>query len=185
MRIQEAKQVHNTIYNPTLLNLLALKTYFKGMGLTSLIFLIAIGFAVLMVELFFLPGTSFFGAIGVLIMIVGIVLTYMNHGANTGHATLVLTSIVSVVATFIAFRKFTNSDLGLKAELDGRVNELKDLKVDVLDRGVAFGDIKPQGRARIGGNLYNVDSLGEFIEDKRDIEIVKITDQKIFVRPIK
>jgi len=151
----------------------------------TLIFLIAIGFAVLLVELFFLPGTSVFGAIGLLIMIIGIGLTYSNHGASTGHATLVISLAVSLVATIVAFRRFENSDLGLKTELDGRVNELKDLKIDVLDRGVAFGDIKPHGRARIDGQLYNVDSLGEFIEDKRPVEIVKITDQKIFVRPIK
>lgn len=155
------------------------------MALTSLIFLIAVGFAVLMVELFFLPGTSFFGAIGVIIMIIGIAMTYVNHGASTGHTVLVLSCITSFVATLIAFRRFENSDLGLKTELDGRVNELTDIKVDVLDRGLAFGDIKPQGRARINGDIYNVDSLGEFIEDKVPIEIVKITEQKIFVRPIK
>jgi len=155
------------------------------MALTTLLFLIALGFAVLMVELFLTPGATFFGIIGVILMLAGIVMTYASHGAMTGNITLVVTFVSSIIATILAFRKFESGEFGLKEELDGRVNELTDLDVDVLDRGKAIGDLKPHGRALFSEKVYNVDSRGEFIDEGTPIEIVQITDQKIFVRAIK
>ena len=50
----------------------------------------------------------------------------------------------------------------------------------VGDKGVAYGDIKPHGRAIINDLTYSVESTGEFISDNREIIIVEEKNYNLY-----
>ena len=50
--------------------------------------------------------------------------------------------------------------------------------------GIAFGDIRPLGKAIIEGETYEVRSTGDFINDDSEIIVVKMDRNRILVKKV-
>lgn len=75
------------------------------------------------------------------------------------------------------------SEFSLQKELTGKVNEFE-ANVKVGDLGKSFTDIKPNGKAFFNDEKMEVYSNGIYIVKDQDIEVIKINQNKIIVKPL-
>ena len=146
--------------------------------------LILLGFALIIVELIVIPGTTFVGILGVISVIVGIFYTYSEFGAVAGHYTLGGSVLTSALVTFWGYKTFASQRFSVKKVVEGKVN-LRDEDIEVGHKGETVSNLRPAGKAMINGKRLEVTSLGEFLEANQEIEVIKISGNKIFVKPIK
>ncbi len=165
------------------------------MGLLSATLVIAIlvgGIILMAVEVFVVPGTSIAGISGVILLVLGVVLSYIGLGIPMGNRMLLLSVIASVILIVIGYRTVGKKGLALDYKLKERavgmnkkVDELTKVgELQVGDKGVALGDIRPQGKAIINNRVYEVFSENGYISDNDALKVVKIEGSELVVRQV-
>ena len=72
----------------------------------------------------------------------------------------------------------------MKAEITGKVNEIEKNLYNIGDKGIAVSELRPNGKGMFNGNKIDIYSNGEYIQRDTAVEIIKITNDKIFVKTI-
>ena len=134
------------------------------MSWTIILAIILIGLFLAVVELYLIPGTTVVGLIGALIVIIGVYMAFSHHGLKAGMITMLATIVISAVMFVGAFKMFASGKFAVQEEIDGKVDQLKDVQVEVGDLGKALGAIKPYGKALVNGSRIEVQSNGDFIK---------------------
>lgn len=155
------------------------------MELIAIIGLVVLGIALIAVEVFFIPGTTVVGVLGFLTCAAGVYFAYTDLGSITGHVLLAV-SVVGPISMFYLGVKFEVWNIfSLKESVDGHASKDSDkLKLEKGMRGMSVSVIKPFGSAEFEDQIVEVSSMGEYIESQIEIEIIRISDGKIFVQPI-
>lgn len=155
------------------------------MTLTSIILLILLGLFLLMLEILFVPGMVL-GFISVILMIVGIIFSYKDYGNTVGTIVLTSTAITTIAAVYWAFKSNIWKKLQVQSSMDGKVpmaiGMLEEDAVKIGDSGKTISRLNPMGKAFINNLQVEVHSLGEFIDEEKEVEVVKIQQNKIFVK---
>jgi membrane-bound ClpP family serine protease len=150
----------------------------------TVISLIVVGIILVVVEIIFVPGTTVVGLLGGLLAVVGVVLSFSYFGNQTGWYTLAATSILSGGLLYWSLRSRAWERFSLKTTIDGRVNEIDLNSLKTGDEGSAVSALRPMGKAEIGGRLFEVTSLGIYIETGTRIRIVRVSSNQIVVEPV-
>lgn len=151
-------------------------------------FLIGIG---LMVLEAFMPGFGLPGISGIILEVVAVVLTWMNHGPVAALGmTLIILSILAI-AISMSLRSAANGKLSRSKLVlnDTESNEAgyrstEDLDVFLGREGVTTTVLRPTGMAEFDGVRLNVVSEGEFIQSGTRVQIVRVEGSRILVRTI-
>ena len=151
-------------------------------------FVIGIG---LMVLEAFMPGFGLPGISGIILEVVAVVLTWMNHGPVAALGmTLIILSILAI-AISMSLRSAANGKLSRSKLVlnDTESNEAgyrstEDLEVFLGKEGVTTTVLRPTGMAEFDGVRLNVVSEGEFIQSGTQVQIVRVEGSRILVRTI-
>ncbi|MDP2721482.1 MAG: NfeD family protein [Bacteroidales bacterium] len=149
-----------------------------------IIILILVGYLLLLLEILVIPGTGLPGIVGFGLMVAGIWIAYRDQGMMEGHITLTATLAMSMVGVVLALRSKTWKSATLTAEIDGKAGQNTEAMVKVGDYGITISRCTPGGTAEFNNQLVEVTTLSEFIDPQRQIEIVKISGNKIIVKQI-
>jgi membrane-bound ClpP family serine protease len=148
-----------------------------------LVGLLVLGVVLIFLEIFVIPGTTFFGIAGGVLLVAGIFGTYKYYGDNWGHISIVA-SVGVFFVLFVLGRKLLSKDkVTLSEAIDGKVNELE-FEFSVGDKGKSITEIRPSGKAHFNEHKVEVFSNGAYIEKGVELEIVKISGNKIIVKPL-
>ncbi len=150
-----------------------------------IIILILVGLALLVLEILVVPGTGVAGIIGFAVMAAGIWMAYTRQGVQAGHITLVVTLGVNLVGLVLALRSKTWKNAMLKTEINSKVNTIDSANLKVGDRGTTIGRCAPMGKAIFNEKFIEVNAMEEFVDPETEIEIIKISGNKIFIKQIK
>lgn len=145
--------------------------------------LIIIGLLFILAEIIFIPGTTFVGFVGATLSLLGIIKIYVEEGNFAGHIAL-SASILFVAVLFVAILKFDLwSGVSLKDTISSKVNEdlLHDLHIG--STGVTKSVLRPVGKATFADKEFEVQTLGHYVEEGVQIEIIQINQSKIIVKP--
>ena len=151
-------------------------------------FVIGIG---LMVLEAFMPGFGLPGISGIILEVVAVALTWMNHGPMAALGmTLIVLSILAI-AISMSLRSAANGTLSRSKLVlnDTESNEAgyrstEDLDVFLGKEGVTTTVLRPTGMAEFDGVRLNVVSEGEFIQSGTRVQIVRVEGSRILVRTI-
>ena len=151
-------------------------------------FLIGIG---LMVLEALMPGFGLPGISGIILEVVAVALTWMNHGPVAALGmTLIILSILAI-AISMSLRSAANGKLSRSKLVlnDTESNEAgyrstEDLDVFLGKEGVTTTVLRPTGMAEFDGVRLNVVSEGEFIQSGTRVQIVRVEGSRILVRTI-
>jgi len=148
------------------------------------ILLILIGIAMLVIEILVIPGAGVAGIIGFGLMVAGIWLAYTRIGVTEGNIILISTLAVNIIGITLTLRSKTWKKVMLNTEITAKVNtnEIENLKVG--DMGVAISRCAPMGKAMFNDKYVEVSALSEFIDQESEIEIIKISENKIYIKQI-
>lgn len=150
-------------------------------------FLLILGALLVVLELFIPGGVA--GTIGALIALYAITqLTNSLLGLAIGIVIfLVLIGIVIYILLKLVSEDKIQNKLVLKSTLNAdsgfNSNKLKDNDM-VGQRGITISVLKPAGKIKIAGEIYYVMSDDKFIDKDKQVEIVKVENNEMFVREV-
>lgn len=146
-------------------------------------FVLFLGIVFIFLEVFVIPGTTVFGIMGGIGVVLAVIFSYTMLGTNYGHLSIVIGFSVFMLFFFFGRRLMDKDQLALHKELTGKVNEFE-ANVEVGDEGVTFTDVKPNGKAYINDEKVEVYSSGNYIDKDQKIKVIKINQNKIIVKPL-
>jgi len=147
------------------------------------IVLIAVGILLLLLEVLVIPGTGFAGIAGFASIAGGIWVAYADLGTQTGNIVLGVTIVVNIIAVWLGIRSKTWKKAALHSTIDSKVNIIDNLNLKVGDTGTTISRCAPMGKAEFNNHFVEVDSRGEFIDQNTQVEIIKIDNSKIYIKP--
>jgi membrane-bound serine protease (ClpP class) len=176
--------------------------YMVGLANYTEMLLLALGAALLALEILVIPGFGFAGFAGIALLAVGLVLSFQNfvlpnpelpwQAAILKKNLLRLSlSVIGSIALILVFFKYFFADLGriikgpyLAATLGGAQSDMGICFVPKAgDRGVASTALRPSGKVRIGAELCDVVTEGQFIDSGAEVVVLQIHGNRIVVAP--
>lgn len=155
------------------------------MGLAGIVTLIVLGILLILLEFFVVPGVTFFGIGGLVLLVLGIYFSYTNYGIATGNTILLSTFGAIGLIFYVAYRTGAWKKITLSAEVKSVSKEDVSLNVKVGDSGKTISRLAPMGTIMVNNELFEASSKGIFIDEDTEIEIIRIINNKIIVKPKK
>lgn len=152
---------------------------------TIVLSLVCFGLILVVVEVIFIPGTTFVGVAGFICIIIGVALAFRYFGSETGWLALGGSTALTGVLFYLALRSDAWKKFALSKEIDGRMNEVEPLKFPVGMEGVALSALRPVGKGEFGLNSVEVKTLGEYVDTGTRIRIVKLLPNQVIVESVK
>lgn len=150
------------------------------MSIGVIVTLILLGIICLILEFLVIPG-AIVGIIGSLMIVGGIVGAY-TISSVVGNITLVSTLLFLIIAVILVLRHKTWRKLMLKTNIDSKVNEIDESKLQPGVEGIAISRLAPMGKGRFDNIVEEVSSIHGFVDVDTPIVITKIEGNKIFVK---
>ena len=143
--------------------------------------LIIAGLILFIIEVFLLPGVSIAGIISAACMLYANYYAFDSLGTLPGCITLAISAIGVIAITIWFMRSKTVDKLSLKKTIDYKPEPLKGLGLKAGDGGIALTRLALIGNAEFDGNIIEVRSTGDFIEEKSRIRVNRIRDGIVLV----
>ena len=156
------------------------------MSLGLIIFLIFVGLLLFIIEFMLIPGITIAGVGGAICLLSGIVFAFVSFGTTTGLLVLGATALVMVVLTILMLKSGTWNKFMLKTTIDGKVDTVgaEEGRVKAGDRGVTVTRLAPGGKVLVNGEYFEAKSVDILIDPRQEIEVIRIDDNKLIVKPI-
>jgi len=152
--------------------------------MTLIIFLILVGLFLFVVEFLLIPGITIAGIGGVGFLIAGIILAYTGHGNTAGHITLISTIVATAFTVAMALRSKTWNRFMLNTNVESSVdNPTSNESIKAGDVGTTISRLTPMGKARINDIVVEAKSTGAYIDQKTEVEVIRIEGSKVIVKP--
>ena len=139
------------------------------------------GLVLVALEIVALPG-AVCGIVGGAMVALAVWQTYANYGSTAGIITLLVSIAVGILLLVILMKSRTWKRFSLNEESDSRVNQIDATAVLPGAEGRTISRLAPAGKARIGGQIVEVHSNGEFIEPETQVVVTEIEGYRIVVR---
>jgi membrane-bound ClpP family serine protease len=149
---------------------------------TIIAVLIIVGLIFLILEILVVPGTTFVGIIGFILIVIGIWQSFSVYGNIAGSITLGSCILLTLITLYYSLRSNTWKKFMLKTDIKSKVNVIDEKKIKVGDTGKTVSRLAPAGKALINNVFYEVHTNGGFIDEGREIIILKINYNKIYVK---
>ena len=151
------------------------------------ILLIFVGFVLLLVELFLIPGINVVGIVGFGSVAWGIYYAYVKLGAWPAVGALIISLIFGgvLIGVIVRTRSWRRLVLEVREETsEGFRSSNKDLEEFVGKEGSALTPLRPAGTATIGDQKVDVVTEGAFIERGTRIMVADVKGSRVIVRAI-
>lgn len=148
--------------------------------------LILLGILLLLIEFLIIPGVTIAGIGGFLLIAGGIFSAYRSHGTRFGNITLAITVLVLIIIFSFALRARTWKKIALDTRINGSVDNIKkEGRFTVGERGKTITRLAPIGKAMFNNKIIEAKSLSGYIDEDTDVEIIKVQNTNVIVKPIK
>lgn len=147
--------------------------------------LLLFGVALLVVEMFLIPGVGIAGVFSALSLSASVALAYYLISPMAGHVTLFAVLVVAVVAVVAFLKGKTLDKMALQTNVDSRVDLIAGSSVQAGQEGLTVSRLAPMGKVRVGEEEFEAKSLSSFIEEQTPVSVVKIEGNVLIVKSLK
>ncbi|PLW99915.1 MAG: hypothetical protein C0594_16375 [Marinilabiliales bacterium] len=152
--------------------------------ITAIVILVVVGILLVLLEFLVIPGTTYIGITGFLLISGSVFLAYYHYGTRVGHYFLLGTAAFIIVSTIIALRSGTWKKAMLQEEVSGIVEKFKENSISVGDTGITVSRLAPAGKILINNIYVEAEAHNQLINENTNIEVIKVSQNKIIVKPI-
>lgn len=153
-----------------------------GSSLTLVVGLLIVGFTLLGVELFVIPGFGITGILGIAGLLAGVTLGWIQYGALWGVALLGASLLVTLVAVAVLLKSRVGKRLVLESSLAGAVAvPSKEAERLLGAEGVAVTMLRPSGSAEFAGERVEVETDGAYIAKGTPVRVVAVKLGRVVV----
>lgn len=150
----------------------------------TIIALVLFGLALIVIEVIFIPGTTFIGLIGLAIAGLGIWQSFSAFGTTTGLIVLGISVLTAIGATVLGFKAGIWKRFALNDTHKSRFNGDIEHELMAGDEGITVSVLRPFGKAEFREKLFEVKTLGSYLESGTKVKIIKIQNQTIVVEAL-
>lgn len=144
--------------------------------------LVLVSVIFLVMEIFIIPGISVCAIISIIFGGVAVWYSFSKISVTAGLITMLIWLVVLSVAIWLFVRSKALDKMSLNTELKDTSNLYPIDKVKVGDEGIAYSRLAPMGKVTIGGSEYEAKSLDGFIDQKSEVVVAGIEDNKLIVK---
>jgi len=173
--------------------------YLEGLAANWEIIVFVIGLVLIAIEIFVIPGFGVAGISGIVLVIAGLTLSMLENvdfnfeGVETGGVGKALMTVILGVGLGFALVLYLSSRIGSKGifrnialntnleNSEGYISVEMKLKDLVGQEGVAHSDLRPSGKIRINGQLFDAVSEGDFIGASTPIRVIRFEMGQLYV----
>ncbi|MCU0643142.1 MAG: hypothetical protein MUC94_02685 [bacterium] len=149
--------------------------------------LIIIGFILILIEIFLVPGFNIFGVFGFIMVVLGIILAYSRLDFRVANFILVASIIASLVLVRVIVKSKTWRRMILEEKQEkihgfhASTDQLQNL---IGKTGIAYTPLRPAGIAVIDDQKVDVMTEGGFIEKDHAIQVILVEGNRVVVKEI-
>lgn len=147
-----------------------------------ILILIVFGISLLIIEVIFIPGTTLVGIGGIICLIFGIYFGFDYYGTTIGFLILGMTLIIITSSFIYSLKAKPWEQFSLKETMTSIVNEEIGIKLIIGNIGLTTSDLKPVGKALFENEEIEVCTQGDFLSTGKEVKIIKIDHNKIYVQ---
>lgn len=145
---------------------------------------ILVGIALIVVEVLFIPGTTFVGLLGFLLMAVGVWYAFNEYGSKVGILTASGSIVFLVLIFYWGYKKKVWRKFALNTENDAKIIPMAIQNLQVGQEGITISALRPSGIAEFANNRVEVQTFGELIDAGKKVKIVEIKGNEVFVTSV-
>jgi membrane-bound serine protease (ClpP class) len=149
--------------------------------------LLMLGFSLILLEIFVIPGINIFGIVGFLTMCAGVWYAY----ARLGTATAAVVAVLGLAGTALLVRLLIRVRAWHRIVLDAETSKQQgyDSSAPGLAElaglsGESLTPLRPAGRAKFGERIVDVVTAGDFVSTGELIEVVEIGGNRVVVQKL-
>ena len=149
--------------------------------------LLVLGFVLVLLEIFVIPGLNIFGIIGFIAAVAGVVFAYVKMGGLAAGvvAGVGLVGTALLVRLMLKVRAWDRMVLGGGMTREAGYDSSKPGREDLLGQvGEALTTLRPAGRAQFGERVIDVVSEGDYIERGERVEVLKVAGNRVVVHQL-
>ena len=144
-------------------------------------FLMVVAIALILLEIFMLPGITVAGVGGFLVAAGGLFYAY-SVSTPVGNVTLAV-SLLAFAASFAwLLRSKSFNRVALKTDIDSKLVSSRDLGIVPGDEGLTLSRLAPIGKARINGITVEAKSVDELIDENTPVEVIRVDGYNVVVK---
>lgn len=147
-----------------------------------LVILMGLAIALILLEIFLLPGITIAGIGGFLFAVGGVVYAY-TISATAGHLTIAISAVLFAAIFLWLLRARSFNRVALKTDVDSRLVSSRELGIEPGDKGITLSRLAPIGKARIKGITVEAKSQGEWIDEGTPVVVLRVDSQNVLVEP--
>lgn len=154
------------------------------MEILTVVLLLLLGVILLLVEFLLIPGVSIAGIGSFIAMVAAVILSFQYWGNLAGIIVLLSIIVFIPVLLYFLFKGKTMNRMVLSSDINGQVKTVDELEIKVGDIGETIGRLAPLGKAKFSGISAETRSLGNYIDPKTKVKVIKIEGNTVIVEPI-
>ena len=143
--------------------------------------LMVIAIALLLLEIFMLPGITVAGIGGLLFAAGGLIYAY-SVSTIVGHVTLGASLVAFAAAFAWLMRSKSFSRVALNTDIDSRLTSSRELGIVPGDEGVTLSRLAPIGKALIKGQAVEAKALDELIDEGTPVVVMQVEGYNVVVQ---
>ena len=146
--------------------------------------ILTIGFLLIAIELFLVPGVTFFGIAGTAMLIIGVIYAFVQFSVTAAFLFLLLALSVVTVLVIWFLKNGINRGFCLKNRetvAQGFKPFSKSYEKYLNKEGVALSTLRPAGFIKIENEKLEAVTQGEYVNEGEKIRIIKIEGNKLIV----
>ncbi len=144
-------------------------------------FLMIVAIALLLLEIFMLPGITVAGIGGLIFAAGGLIYAY-SVSLLVGNVTLG-TSVAAFVAAFAwLMRSKSFSRVALNTDIDSKLTSSRELGIVPGDEGITLSRLAPIGKALIKGITVEAKALDELIDEGIPVVVMQVEGYNVIVQ---
>ncbi len=151
------------------------------MDILIIILLIIAAVILFLVELFVVPGISIAGILAGVCALIANYYAFAHVGTGAGFLTLAVTAVASIGSLVWFMRSKTLDRLSLRQNITSKIDRSAEARIRPGDTGVTTTRLALIGYAEIGGNIVEVKSTGELLDEHTPVRVVRVVDGTILV----
>ena len=148
------------------------------------VLLVVFATVLLVVEVVFIPGFGITGFTGALAMLGSIIYAFVQLGDAAGWITMLVVGMICISLFLWALYGNSLDKMALKKNIKSTVKQVDMSSFKVGDRGVTRTRLALIGEALINGQIVEVKSEAGFINENEEIEVIRLSDDSLFVAKV-
>ncbi|MBR5109828.1 MAG: hypothetical protein IK099_06500 [Clostridia bacterium] len=152
-----------------------------------LVLCLLVGVALLVLEVF-VPGFGFPGVSGLVLIVIGVVMTWNTYGPVAGLAVTLIALALAGISISVSIKSAANGKLSRSALILNEVTppvDHEETNALLGKTGKTLTVLNPVGFAEFDGVRLNVVSEGSYLEKDKPVQVTNVEGNKIIVREMK